>query len=143
MRRCRGSTCSTAWRKPCGDWGSPDLSCAGLTRLRGRSRFGEAKARASIKRKLVSKGWIAGSSPAMRMHSLSSAPAFRGQDPSAGQSRIMPSRIDGVWMARNRIFAVLASLALRQSSTISLSAASRINSSDTFIAISIAALAAR
>jgi hypothetical protein len=46
-------------------------SCAGLTRLRGRSPFGEAKARASIKlRKSLSRGWIAGSSPAMTANLL-------------------------------------------------------------------------
>ena len=36
-------------------------SCTGLTRLRGRNPFGEAKARASI----IFEKWIAGSSPAM------------------------------------------------------------------------------
>jgi hypothetical protein len=33
----------------------PRASCAGLTRLRGRSPFGVAKARASIKKRLFEK----------------------------------------------------------------------------------------
>src|SRR6185437_13490747 len=46
------------------DWPhQPFSSCAGLTRLRGRSPSGAAKARASIKKKPFAQGrWIAGSS---------------------------------------------------------------------------------
>jgi len=40
-------------------------SCPGLTRLRGRSPFGVAKARASTTSFLPAKTWMAGTSPAM------------------------------------------------------------------------------
>src|SRR5579884_2790099 len=40
-------------------------SCPGLSRLRGRSRFGEAKARASTSFPACGPTWLAGTSPAM------------------------------------------------------------------------------
>jgi hypothetical protein len=42
----------------------PPSSCPGLSRLRGRSRFGAAKARASTSL-LSAPTWMAGTSPAM------------------------------------------------------------------------------
>jgi hypothetical protein len=50
-----------------GTAGATNSSCPGLSRLRGRSRFGEAKARASTFFVPWERSWMAGTSPAMTM----------------------------------------------------------------------------
>ena len=69
--------------------------------------------------------------------------AGRGGRGGRGSGVTSVTSPDGAWIARNRIRAVRRSLAARQRSTMSLTAASRIRSSDTFMAISIATFAAR